>query len=185
MEKEKTEKQESPGDTKAIEAYQTLIDFQKWTYDTYQRDASLFLTIEVVALGLVGSSLSGKNPDAWSGLIVVFIAASLGIFLTISWASRQRREFYMSKGRLERLKALESQLPLSFRYFTTTYQESRKHCEEVSRLPFIGERLNLLPHIYRKKAFLKSLALQQAFLALWVLIAILVIIKAYFLAQAE
>ena len=176
MDEEKTANQESPDDTKTIEAYRTLIDFQKWTYDTYQRDARLFLTIEVVALGLVASSLSGKDPGTWSSLTVIFISACFGIFLTILWASRQRREFYMAKGRLERLKALEEELPLTFRYFTTDYQKSRKHCEESNWRPW-------LPHIYRKKAFLKSLVLQHSFLVVWALIAILVIVKAICLAH--
>ncbi|WP_339727707.1 hypothetical protein [uncultured Gimesia sp.] len=160
-----------------IEAYKMLLEFQKWTYDTYQRDARLFLTIEVVVLGLVASSLSGGSTNSLLSLLMIAIATGFGIFLTVAWASRQQREFYMSKGRLNRLRELEESLPESFRYFSTTYRKSREDCEAVSWLPVLGKRMCLLPHIYRNQAFLRSLILQQAFLFLWFIVGGFVIIK--------
>ncbi len=168
----------SLGCSEVIEAYRTLLDFQKWTYDTYQRDARLFLTIEVVALGLVASSLSSEGSNSWPTLTMICVGAGLGVFLTVAWASRQRREFYMSKGRLERLKKLEAEMPPSFRYFTTDYLKSREFCEKVFWLPAIGKQLPWLPHVYRHQAFLKSLVLQQAFLVLWLVVFVFVIVKA-------
>ena len=169
------ELQERDSQAETLEAYRILIDFQKWTYDTYQRDARLFLAIEVVALGLVASSF--PDPKSTLNLAMISIASALGILLTVAWASRQRREYYMSKGRLERLRELEVDMAPSFRYFTTTYPQSRKRCEAVSRLPLIGERLRLLPHPYRYSAFLKSLLLQQVFLVLWILVVAAVVVK--------
>ncbi len=84
----------------------------------------------------------------------------------------------MSKGRLEQLRALEEKMPSSFSYFTTTYRESRKHCEAVSWLPVVGERMRLLPHLYRDRTFLRSLALQQGFLLLWFVVGVFVVVKA-------
>ncbi len=168
----------SHGCSEAIEAYRLLLDFQKWTYDTYQRDARLFLTIEVVGLGLVASALSREGSNSWLTLTMISVVTGLGVFLTVAWASRQWREFYMSKGRLERLKDLEDEMPASFRYFTTVYQESRERCEAVFWLPVIGKRGPLLPHVYRDQAFLRSLVLQQAFLVLWFVVVVFVILKA-------
>ena len=160
--------------TELERAYVLLVDFQKWTYDTYQRDARLFLTIELLSLGVVLTSLTETGPLGALSRTAMVLAALLGILLTWLWASRQRREFYMSKGRLEELRRMEAELPPAFHYFSKTYPGSREVCERHRALPIVGEHLPLLPHLYRRRSFLRSLMVQQVFLGIWAVVLVLV-----------
>jgi hypothetical protein len=163
-----------------LDAYRILLDFQKWTYDTYQRDFNYFLAIEILLLGAVGNAISVKGLADTGTTIIAVVGSLLGMFLTVCWAGRQRREFYMAKTRLERLKTLEASLPPVFSYFGGDYLKAREYCGDPKRrrLPLLGDRFTLVPNLYRQKTFLYSIALQQGILFAWIGLVVSVVVRA-------
>jgi hypothetical protein len=164
---------------RVLESYKTLLSFQMWSYDTYTRDFNYYLAIEVIALGLVLRIVVGQQEVARQNALALGMIIGLGVLLTLVWQSRQWRAFYFTRNREEELRKLETELqsiePNLFTYFTKAQIDAKKKVEHRFWMGLIGERLRILPNLFRSHAYLRRPYMQQIFLISWLASAALLL----------
>lgn len=164
-----------------LESYKVLIDWHKWTYDTYHKEYRLLLGIEVLLLGVIAKGIIEGSISDITNLIILYSGILLGLLLAIFWAGRQRRQLYLSKAKIEELKKLEKELPNSFRYFSEVYEESKTYLRTKGnvRIPLLGSKLRVIPNPYAKQSFTHSVIVQQLFMLVWLLMTIALTVRIF------
>ncbi len=164
--------QDDPNYELELDAYKTLIDWHKWTYDIYQKEYRLILSIEVILLGVVARGISSESLSGFASIAVLYTGIVFGIFIAVLWAGRQRRQLYLSKAKLEELKVIEGRLPDSFRYFREIFENSKVYLSSQKnvKIPLIGSKMRILPNPYAKQSFTHNVMIQQFFILVWLVL---------------
>ena len=68
----------SDNDESAIDAYHFLVDWYKWTHKSYEKQYRMFLTIEIVLLGVTLKTLESLEEFSFVQYMLVFVLIMFG-----------------------------------------------------------------------------------------------------------